>query len=202
MSWPLYRSPSCARNENQLGRLQGFSHRDCDAVGVGPVRLTVAIKAEWRNDRNNALVQQRLKKFGVDPFNLPGKQVVDAMDDSQRMRNDGVCARGAEVVGRKAFQDLVRETVRGVNGQLQCRGIGHAGAIQVGGLDILLFGESLNLLGRAVHQHHADVQGTQHGDVQEDVGEVLVRDDDSIHCNNECLFAELRDVLKNPAQVC
>ena len=111
-------------------------------------------------------------------------------------------AGAAEVVGRKAFQNLVGETVRGVHGQLQGRGIGHAGAIEVGRLDTLLLGESLNLRRRPVHEHHADVQGTQHGDVQEDVGEVLVRDDDSIHGNNECLFPELRDVLKNPAQVC
>ena len=104
-------------------------------------------------------------------------------------------------LAERPSQDLVRETVRGFYGQLQGRGIGHAGAIEVGRLDTLLLGESLNLLGCAVHQHHTDVQRTQHGHIQEDVGEVLVRDDDSVHCKNECLFPELRDVLKNPAQV-
>ncbi len=118
------------------------------------------------------------------------------------MRDDGIGGRRAEIVGRKPAQDLVRDTVRGFNGELQCRGVGHAGAIEVGGLDILLLGERLNLFGSAVHDHHADVQGTQQGDIEEDVGEVFVRDDASIHCDNERLLAELRDVLKDRAQVC
>jgi hypothetical protein len=53
-----------------------------------------------------------------------------------------------------------------------------------------------------MHQHDTDVQRTQHGNVQKNVGEVLIRNDDSIHRNNENLFPELRDVLKNPAEVC
>jgi hypothetical protein len=114
---------------------------------------------------------------------------------------NGVRAGGADVVGRKPLKDLVRETVCSTYGELQCQGISHAGAIEVGRPNTLLVGEILNLLGCAVHEHHTDVQSTQHDDVQEDVGEVLVRDDDSIHCNNEYLFPELRDVLKNPAQV-
>ena len=68
-------------------------------------------------------------------------------------------------------------------------------------MDALLLGESLNLLGSAVHQHYPYVQGTQDGDVQEDVGKVLVGDDDSVHRNNKSLFPELRYVVKNPAQV-
>ena len=72
-------------------------------------------------------------------------------------------AAAREIVGRKAAQDLVRDTVGGFNGELQCRGIGHAGAVEVGGLDILLLGERLNLFRRAVHHHHSDVQGTQAG---------------------------------------
>ena len=95
----------------------------------------------------------------------------------------------------------MRQTVCGVHGQLQCRGIGHASAIEVGRLNSLLLGESFNLRGCAVHEHDANIQRTQHGDVQKDVGEILVCDDHSIDCENECLFPELRDVLKNAAQV-
>ena len=40
------------------------------------------------------------------------------------------------------------------------------------------------------------------GDIEENVGEVFVGDDASVHCNNERLLAELRDVLEDPAQVC
>ena len=76
--------PVLRGNENQLCRLQRFGHRDSDAVGVDPVRLAVAVEAEGRNDRNNALVQQGFEELGVDPFHLPGKQLVDAMNDPQR----------------------------------------------------------------------------------------------------------------------
>ena len=95
----------------------------------------------------------------------------------------------------------MRETVRGVYGQLQCRGVGYAGTIQIRRLNTLPLGEDLNLLGCAVHQNHTDVQGTQYSDVQQDIGEVLIRDDAAVYCDNECLFAELWDVLENPAQV-
>ena len=84
---------------------------------------------------------------------------------------------------------------------LQRRRIGDAGAIEVGRLDSLLLRERLNLRRRAVHEHHADVQGTQHRHVQKDVGEVFVRDDGAVHGENEGLFAELRDVLQDAAQV-
>jgi len=101
---------------------------------------------------------EELKKLGIDTLDLPGKQLVDAMDDPQRVRNDGIRAGGAEVIGRKAFQDLVRETVCGVHGDLQGGSIGHAGTIEVGRLDTLLVGKRLNLRGRTMHEHHADVQ--------------------------------------------
>src|SRR5271163_1642921 len=103
------------------------------------------------------------------------------------MRNDGIRVGAPEVIGGKALKDLVRELIGGLDSQVQGGGIGHAGSVQVGRVDAFLLGQSLNLLGCAVHQHHADVQRTQHGDIQQDVGEVLVRDDDSIHGNNEGL---------------
>ena len=193
--------PFFSNHEYELGGPQGLRYGHGDAVGVGAVRLPLAIKSERRKDRNNAALKERLKEFRVNPLHLSGEQVIDALDDSLRMRNDGVRAGGTQIVGRKAFQDLMREAVRGVHGQLQRRSIGHPRAIQVGHLDALLLGERLNLPGCAVRKHHADVQRTQHGDVQKDVGEILGCDDDTIHRNHECLFAELRDVLKNPAQV-
>ena len=201
MSSTVVPQPVLRGHENQLGRLQRLGHRDRDAVGVDAVRLPVAVEAERRNHRNQTLVQQGLKKFHIQTLDLSGEQLVDAMNDPERMRDDGIRAGRAQVVGRKTLQDLVRETVRGIDGEFQCRRVGDAGAIEVRRLDSLPFGESLNLLRRAVDQHHADVQGTQHRHVQEDVGEVFVRDDASVHRDDECLFAELRDVLENPAQV-
>ena len=92
--------------------------------------------------------------------------------------------------------------MRGFNGELQCRGVGHAGAVEVGGLDILLLGECLHLFGSAVHHHHPDVQGTQEGDIEEYVGEVFVCNDACIHSDDERLLAELGNVLEDRTQVC
>ena len=188
--------------ENQLRRLQRDCHRGSDAIGVDPVRLALAAKAKGRNDRNNVLVQQRFEDRGVNPFHLPREQMVDAVNDPQRECDDGIGGRRAEIVGRKATQNLVRETVGGFDGELQCRGLGHAGTVEVGRLNILLLGERLNLFGSAVHQHHPDVQGTQDGDIEENVGEVFVCDDTRIHRDNERLLAELRNVLEDRAQIC
>jgi hypothetical protein len=128
--------------------------------------------------------------------------MVDAVNDPQRDGDDGIGGRRAEVVGGKAAEDLVRDTVGGFNGELQGRGVGYAGAVEVGGLDILLLGERLNLFGSAVHHHHSDVQGTQEGDIKENVGEVFVCDDTSIDRDNERFLPELGDILEDRAQVC
>ena len=89
----MYRSPSWAVMKISLVAFKASAAASCDAVGVGAVRLTVAIEAERRNDGNNTLVQQRLKKFSVDTLDLSGKQVVDTLDDPERMRNDGIRGR-------------------------------------------------------------------------------------------------------------
>jgi len=48
-----------------------------------------------------------MKKFRIDAFDLPGKKVVDTLYDPQRIRSDGICVRGSEVVCRKPFENLV-----------------------------------------------------------------------------------------------
>ena len=65
----------------------------------------------------------------------------------------------------------------------------------------LLGGQGLDLGGGAVDEHDADVQRAQHGDVHQDVGEVLVGDDGAVHADDERLLAELRDVLQDAPQV-
>ena len=84
--------------------------------------------------------------------------MVNALDDSHRIRDDGIRASGAKVVGGKAFEYIMRDTIRGVYRQLQSRGIGHAGTVEVGSRDMLLLSESSNLPGCAVHKYHTDIQ--------------------------------------------
>ena len=64
-----------------------------------------------------------------------------------------------------------------------------------------LLGEGLDLGGGAVDQHGADVERPEHGDVHQDVAEVLVGDDRAVHGHHERLLAELRDVPEDAPEV-
>ena len=64
-----------------------------------------------------------------------------------------------------------------------------------------LVGERLDLPGGAVHEHDADVQRPQQGDVEEQRREVVVGDDAAVDRQDEGLLAELRHVLQDAAQV-
>ena len=76
-----------------------------------------------------------------------------------------------------------------------------AGAVEVGGLNFLLVSQRLDLRGRAVNKHDADVQRPQHRHVQQQRGEVFVGDDRAVNREDEGLFAELRNVLQDAPQV-
>jgi len=52
-----------------------------------------------------------------------------------------------------------------------------------------------------VDQDHANVQRAQDCDIEEDIGEVLAGYDSPIHAQDERLFTELRDVLKDAPEV-
>ena len=98
------------------------------------------------------------------------------------MRDDGVGAGGAQIVGGETFQDFVGQAVGRRQRQLQGLGIGDAGAIEVGRLNFCFSGQRLDLRRRAMNEHHPDVQRAQHRDIQQDFGEVLVGDDRAIDC--------------------
>ena len=44
--------------------------------------LAVAVEAERRDDRDDALREQRLQQLAVDPLDLAGEQLIDALDDA------------------------------------------------------------------------------------------------------------------------
>ena len=156
------------RDENQLDGLERLGHGDRDAVGIHAIRLAVAVETERRNDGHDALREQRLEQLGVHALDLAGEQMIHALNDAHRMRDDGVGAGGAEVVGRKAFENFVREPVGGGERELERGRVGDARAVEVGRLDVLLLGERLDLRRRAVDEHDADVQRAQHRDVQQE----------------------------------
>jgi hypothetical protein len=74
-------------------------------------------------------------------------------------------------------------------------------SVEVRSGDTLLCRERLDLGGRAVDEHHADVQRAQDGDVEQQVGEVFVGDDRAIEREHEDFFAEARNVLQDAPQV-
>ena len=188
-------------DENELDRFQGFGHGDGHAIGIYAIGLAVAIKAKRRNDRNNSLREQRLQQFGIDAFDFAGKKMVDALNNAQRMRDDGVGAGGAQIVGGKAFENFVRQPVGRGERELQRSASVMPVPSRSEGLNFLFFGQRFDLRRRAMHEHDADVQRAQHGDIEQNVGEVFVGDDRAIDADDECLFPKARDVLQDAPQV-
>ena len=67
--------------------------------------------------------------------------MIHALKDAERMRDDRVRARGAQVVGRQPLENLVREAVRRGQRQIERGRVGHASAVDVGGGHLPLVGE-------------------------------------------------------------
>ncbi len=189
------------RDENQLHGFERVGDGDRDVVRIDPIRFPIAIEAQRRNHGQDALRQQRLQQVHVHAFDLAGEQMVHALQDAHRVRNDGVRAGGAEVVGGETLEDFVRQAVGPGQGELERGGIRHAAAVEVGRLDVLFVRQRLDLRGRAVDEDDADVERAQHRQVQQDVGEVLVGDDRAVNADDEGPLAELRNVLQDAPQV-
>ena len=135
ISWPRYTRPSCGRDVDQLDGLQLFRNRHRDAVGIHPIRLAVAVESQRRNDRYDALREQRLQELGVDALDLAREQMVHALNDAERVGDDHVRGGGAQIVGRQAFENLVSQAVGGRQRQLERRRIRDAGAVEIRGGD-------------------------------------------------------------------
>ena len=118
-------------DEDELGRLERLGHFHGHAVGVDAEGAAVAVEAERRDDRDDALFQKLVEKFGVDPLDPAGEEPVDAADDAEGMRDDGVGVGGAQVVGGEALQHLVGDPVRGGERELERLRVGDAGAVGV-----------------------------------------------------------------------
>ena len=190
-----------AGDVNELDGLQRVRQRCRRRVGVHAVGLAVAVEAKRRDNRNDALGQQRLKQPHVDALDLPGKPHVHALDDARRVCDDSVGRRRPEIVGRQPLEDFVREPGGGRQGELERRRVRRAGAIQVTRRNPLLRGEPRDLGASAVDERDADVQRPEHGHIEQDVGEVLVGDDGPVDGEDEGALAVVRDVVQDAAEV-
>jgi hypothetical protein len=113
------------------------------------------------------LGQQRLKEIGVDALDLAGEQMVDSLDDPKRVSNDHVRRGGSKIVGRQALENLVGQAIGGRERQVERRGVGHAGPVEVRRLVGVLVRERPDLRRGAMDEHDTDVQRPEQRDVQQ-----------------------------------
>ena len=145
------------RDEDQLGCFESIRDSHRDVIRIHPIGFSVPIKAERRHHGDDALDQERLEELDIDALHFPRKKMIDPVDDAQGVGDDGIGAGGAQVVGGKALQDLMRQAVGRRQGELQSLRVRDSRAIQVGGLDFLLLGQRFDLTGGAVDDDHPDV---------------------------------------------
>lgn len=186
---------------DDFGGLEGFAESDGDGVGIDAVGVAFTVEAEGGDDGNDALGEEGLQEFGINPFDLAGELVVATAEDTERMGDDGVGGSGPEVVGGQAFEDFVGEAVGGGEGKFEGFRIGHAGAIEVGGGTPGVLRQLADHGRGAVDQEDADIEGAQDGDIEEDIGEVVVHDDGGIEAEHEGAFPEAGDVTEDAAEV-
>ena len=201
MTCSPYPDAVIGRNEHELGGFERLGHRQRHAVRIDAVGLALAVETERGHDGDDALVEQLLQELDVHPLYLAGEQVVHAVKDAQRVGDDGVGAGGAKVVGGKALEDLVRQAVGGSEGELERGFVSDPRTVEVGRSDALRLSQRADLRRCAVDQHDTYIQRAQHGNVHQQVGEVLVGDDRPVHADDERLLAESRDVLQDAPQV-
>src|SRR5207302_1340495 len=108
-------------------------------------------------------------------------------EDARRVGHQGVAAGAAQVGGGQPFEDLVRDAVGGGDGELERRGVGDAGAVEVGRGLAHLLGQAAELVAGPVNQGHLDAQAAQQGDVEQDVPQVVVGDDGAVEGDDEGL---------------
>ena len=127
--------------------------------------------------------------------------MVRAGEDAERLGRNSVGVGGAQIVGGKTFKNLMGEAISRVESQFQGSIISDARAIEIARGERLFLGQLCNLLGGAMDEHDPNVQGSQDGDIEQEVGEVNMRHDCSIGRDHEGLFAKARDVLQDASKV-
>ena len=127
--------------------------------------------------------------------------MVGAVENTERMGHHGVGIGGAKIVGGKALKDFVREAIGSGEGEFECVTVGDTGAVEIARRGGLFVSECSDLLRSTVDQNHTNVEGSQHGDVQQEVGEIHVRHHRAVGRDDKRLVAEARDVLQDSSEI-
>ena len=137
---PFWRSMRLTTPSSSASARTGSFIRHCnaDVIGIHPIRLAIPVETQRRQYRDDAIVQQFLADFYIHPLDLAGEQMVDAVQNAQRMGDQRVGTGSPQIVGREPFQDFVREPVGGRQRQLESRLVRDARPVEIGGGDALL----------------------------------------------------------------
>ena len=139
--------------------------------------------------------------MGVHPLHLAGVQVIDSAPDSKRVGDDRVGVGGAQVHGGQPLHHVVGDLDSRLDPKPQRRLVGDARAVGVRDRHAAFHREFFDLLGRPVHQHHLDVEGAEHRQIEQNVPEIPGRNHVAVDFNHEDFFAKPGDVLENTAEV-
>ena len=161
-----------------LGQVDDFERAerlgdfDGDGVGIHSEGTTFAIKTEGRHDGDDAVVEEELQRVGVDAFDFASVELVDSADDACGVGDDAVCVGGTEVDGGEPLHEFVQDVVGGFDGEAQGRIVCDACSVPTRDGDVPFCGELLNLSAGSVDEDNFDAEGSQDGDVEQQVGQV------------------------------
>ena len=191
---------ACAEIDH-FHRLQSLGDFHGDGVAVHAESAPFTIETNRRHYGNCAVVEQELEEFRIHALDLAGVLKIHAAQNTCGVRDDHICVGGAQIHARETLHDVVHQRRRRIERNFERRFIGDAGAVRIARFHATLGGKLFDLHCCAVNEHDAHVQRTQHGEIEQDGGEIWRRHDLAIHRDDECLFAEARDVSKNAAQI-
>ena len=123
--------PDKGGDENKFNRLERIGDGQRDAVGIDAIRFAVAIETKRRDDGDDTLGEQRLQQLHIHALDLAGEQMIHTLNDPHGMRDDGVCAGCAKVVGGQTFENFVRQPVRRRERKLERGRVRDADAVEV-----------------------------------------------------------------------
>ena len=109
------------RDVNEFGGVERLGHFDRDGVGIDAISFAIAVESQRRHHGNDALGQKALEHLDIDALDLAGEQMVLAVNDAHGMRDEGVAAGGAKIIGAEALQNFVSQPVRRGQRQLERR---------------------------------------------------------------------------------
>ena len=186
---------------DDLGGVQRLSQLGGQQVGVDAQRPAIAVEADGIHDGYDLRLNQLGEEFLVDAIDAAGELVVHALDDAERRGADGVRQCGLQAVLRQALDHEMGDAGGGADGEVEGGGVGHARALVVGDRDFAGLRKLFDLVPDAVDHDDLDAQAAEHGEVDQDVGEVFVGDDDAVERDDKGLALKPGDVFQDAAQV-